>query len=143
MRISQAFPSDYIKSSDLNGREVRVVIEKVKIEEVGREKEERPVIYFEGKEKGMVLNKTNANAIATAFGDDTDDWTGGEVILYAAMTEFQGKSVEGLRVKIAPSRAASRAASRRPDPEVTTGVSERRRPAAQVDPDDLNDDIPF
>ena len=143
MRISQAFPSDYIKSSDLNGREVRVVIKKVRIEEVGREKEERPVIYFEGKEKGMVLNKTNANAIATAFGDDTDDWTGGEVILYAAMTEFQGKSVEGLRVKIAPSRAASRAASRRPDPEVTTGVSERRRPAAQVAPDDLNDDIPF
>ena len=139
MKISQAFPSDYIRSSDLNGREVRVVIKKVKIEEVGREKEERPVIYFEGKEKGMVLNKTNANAIATAFGDDTDDWTGGEVILYVAMTEYQGKSIEGLRVKIAPSRAASR----RPDPEVTTGVSERRRPAAQVDPDDLNDDIPF
>ena len=44
MKISQAFPSDYIKSSDLNGREVRVVIKKVRIEEVGREKEERPVL---------------------------------------------------------------------------------------------------
>lgn len=138
MRISQAFPSDYIKSSDLSGREVRVVIKKVKIEEVGRDKEERPVIYFEGKEKGMVLNKTNANTIATAFGDDTDDWTGGEVILYAAMTEYQGKPTEGLRVKIAPSRTTSR----RPDPEVTTGVSERRRPATQVDAE-LDDDIPF
>jgi hypothetical protein len=44
--------------------------------------DERPILYFGGKEKGLALNKTNANTIANVFGDDTEDWRGGEIVLF-------------------------------------------------------------
>jgi hypothetical protein len=58
------------------------------------------VVYFVGKEKGVVLNKTNANKIvAIAGSDDTDDWHGVTVALYATEVEFQGDTVEAIRIK--------------------------------------------
>jgi len=131
MKISSAFPSEYLRASDLMGREVTATIKNVVLEEVGREREERPVLYFRGKEKGLVLNKTNANTIAALFGDDTDDWTGGEVTLFEAQVEYQGKMTPSIRVKRAgPPKAA---AKREIPPAVTSP------PAADLD----SDDIPF
>ena len=69
MRISAAFPSKYLKAADLQGKQVTVVMSHVTMETIGDD--ERPVLYFKGKDKGLVLNKTNANTIADAFGDDT------------------------------------------------------------------------
>src|ERR1017187_8912967 len=100
MRISSAFPSDYLKASDLQGHNVTVAISRVEMREIGGEP--KPILYFHGKERGMVLNKTNANKIAEIFGDDTDDWEGGEVILYEAMVDFQGKTVPAIRIRMAP-----------------------------------------
>jgi hypothetical protein len=39
------------------------------------------VVYFQGKQKGLVTNKTNANNIAALYGDDTDDWIGQKIML--------------------------------------------------------------
>lgn len=130
MKISSAFPSEYLRASDLMGREVNATIKNVVLEEVGREREERPVLYFRGKEKGLVLNKTNANTIAALFGDDTDDWVGGEVTLFEAQVEYQGKMTPSIRVKRA---GAPKAAAKREMPPAVTSP-----PAA-----DLDDDIPF
>lgn len=127
MRISTAFPSNYLRAADLQGRTIRVTIDKVNMEDIGGDT--KPVLYFEGKEKGMVLNKTNANNISFAYGDDTDDWTGGEIDLFSAMVDFQGKSVEAIRVKVPPRTATKRAATPPPPAE----------PPAR----DLDDDIPF
>jgi hypothetical protein len=114
MRIGSAFPSDYLKSDDLNGREVLVTIKDCKMQELGqgKDKEEKAVLYFQGKEKGMVLNKTNAGVLSDAFGDETDDWKGEEVILFAKEVEFQGKPTMGLRIKL-PSRKKGGAARER------------------------------
>lgn len=98
MRISTAFPSSYIKAGDLNGRNVRVLIDRVEMEDIGGEI--KPVLYFQGKEKGMVLNKTNSNNIAVAYGDETDDWHGKELVLFPAMVDFQGRTVEAIRVRL-------------------------------------------
>ena len=57
------FPSQFLKASDLKGRQVTVTIDRIEYEPVGREKTMKPVIYFVGKEKGMVMNRTNCNAI--------------------------------------------------------------------------------
>src|SRR5690349_18637485 len=97
MRISSAFPGQYLKAADLQGREVTVTMDHVKQEDIGGD--HKPVLYFTGKERGLVLNKTNANNISYLYGDETEQWHGKPIILYAAMVDFQGKSVAAVRVK--------------------------------------------
>lgn len=99
MNINEAFPSKYLKAADIpEGRRVTVTINSVAMELVSRT-DKRPVIYFEGKTKGMVLNKTNSKMISRiAKSDDTDNWIGVQISLYAAEVEFQGDWVPALRV---------------------------------------------
>ena len=63
MNINDAFPSKYLKASDLQGRNHSVTIANVVTEDIGKG-EEKLIIYFQGHKKGMVLNKTNANNLA-------------------------------------------------------------------------------
>jgi hypothetical protein len=80
MNIDSAFPSNYLKASDLGDAQPVVTIDRVEVEAVGRDKEMKPVVYFRGKEKGIVLNKTNAKKIADLTGSkDTEDWSGCKV----------------------------------------------------------------
>jgi hypothetical protein len=97
VKISAAFPSNYLKAADLNDRNVKVVMDRVEMEDIGGD--HKPILYFQGKEKGLVLNKTNSNNISAAYGDDTDGWSAQELVLYPAMTDFQGKTVPCIRVR--------------------------------------------
>ena len=98
MNINDAFPSKYLKASDLQGRNHSVTIANVVTEDIGKG-EEKLIIYFQGHKKGMVLNKTNANNIAVLYGPETSDWTGQPIIIFEAMVDFQGKTVPALRVR--------------------------------------------
>jgi hypothetical protein len=101
--INDAFPSNYLKASDLAGQQPIVTIDRVEFEAVGREKEMKPILYFAGKEKGVVLNKTNAKNIANLVGSfETGDWAGFKIRLYSTHVEFQGETVEAIRIKAAP-----------------------------------------
>ena len=106
MRISSAFPSKYLRAADLQDRQVKVLMSRVETETIGDD--DRPVLYFQGKEKGLVLNKTNANSISAVYGDDTEDWRGGEIVLFQTMVDFQGKTMAAIRC---------RALARNPEPE--------------------------
>jgi hypothetical protein len=80
------FPSNYLKAADLDGNQVTVKIARVGREKVERKDESAPeeqkaIIRFEGKKKGMMLNRTNAEAIRLMFGRDTKAWTGKQVTL--------------------------------------------------------------
>lgn len=97
MKVSEAFPTKFISASDLQDRNHRVVMKHVEMDKVGEDT--KPILYFRGKDKGLVLNKTNANSIASAYGDDMDDWSGKELILFPTMTDYQGKQVEAVRVR--------------------------------------------
>jgi hypothetical protein len=98
MLISQSFPSKYLKSEDLQGKEIKLTMSHVIDEKLGDDT--RPILYFRGVEKGLVLNKTNAFMIKNSYGDDTDDWTGQPIVLFAIMTnDPSGKPVQGLRVR--------------------------------------------
>ena len=102
MNVNTAFPSQYLKASDLGDAEPVVTIARVELEAIGRDKEQKPVLYFEGKAKGVVLNKTNAKRIADLLGSpDTEDWIGQRIRLFATTTEFSGETVECIRVKAA------------------------------------------
>jgi hypothetical protein len=125
VNINSAFPSNYIKASDLNGAAVVVTIADVKVEGVGRDKEVKPVVYFVGKQKGMVLNRTNSKKIADIAGSqDTEDWPGTKIAIYPTTTEFGGEEVECIRIK-APKAA------------------EKPKPAPEPVDDSEEDSIPF
>jgi arabinogalactan endo-1,4-beta-galactosidase len=130
MQISSAFPSNYLKASDLQGKNILVKMDRTEYEMIGNDK--KLILYFQGKEKGMVLNKTNANNIAHIYGEETDEWKGAEIVLFEAMVDFQGKTVPAIRVR-APQRKPAHtppqtAPQRMPD--------EQRRDA-------MDDSIPF
>jgi hypothetical protein len=125
MKISNAFPSKYIKAADLQDRQHEVIMHHVELENIGDD-DRKPVLFFAGKQKGLVLNKTNSRTIAGAYGDDTDEWAGKKVILFPAMVDFRGDQVEAIRVKI---------------PKVT---SAKAPPQDSENPgDDMDDEIPF
>jgi len=134
MKISEEFPSKYLKSSDLKGQEVRVTMGNVEREEIGSDK--KLVLYFKGKEKGMVLNKTNANTIGDFYGDDSDDWYDQPLILFSIRTEFQGKPVDGLRCRVPTARDNKPA--RREDP-ISSGPPSGHPAGAEM----TDDEIPF
>lgn len=133
MRISEAYPSKYLKAADLDGQDRTVSIRACIQEELGQgsEMEVKPVLYFDGGQKGLVLNKTNAQAIAEDFGDDTEAWTGREIVLFVQKVTFQGKLTPAIRVRVqktAPQPVVQRA----PAP-----------PAPEPDAAPLNDEIPW
>ena len=47
----------------------------------------------------MVLNKTNAMKIAELHGNETNDWYDKIIEIYAAEVDFQGRSVDAIRVR--------------------------------------------
>ncbi len=97
--VSDAFPSNWIKATDLNNRTIKVKIDKVVFEEIGQNKDKKPVMYFEKVQKGLVLNKTNATEIAAKHGETMEDWTGKEIELFSMMVPFQGQNVPAIRVR--------------------------------------------
>lgn len=137
MKISQEFPSKYIKADDLQNREVRVVMQNCEREKIGDDT--KPVLYFKGKEKGLVLNKTNAGTISAAYGDDTEDWFDQPLILFSIMTGFQGKIGPAVRCRVPTARDNRQAQPRREDP-ISSGP---QRSDGFPGDRDLNDDIPF
>lgn len=129
MDINAAFPSNWLKASDLQGRAVRVTIKEVVSEDIGDG--HKPVVYFQKGNKGLVLNKTNALAIAEIYGNDTDNWTGAIVEVFPDKTQFQGRRVDCLRVRV-PHDAIPR-----PEPRQVPSTGPSAIGTA------LDDDIPF
>lgn len=128
--INEAFPSKFLKASDLKGQQPVVVMSRVAFEPVGQTKEMKAVLYFDGKEKGMVLNKTNANKITEIVGSAlTEDWPNHQIRIYPSVTTFQGEEVECIRVKAVVGQRMTMTKTAPPPPEPGTELTD--------------DDIPF
>ncbi len=132
VKISEAYPSQYLKCADLNGKPWDMKIRTVALEDLGQgsDKEEKPVVYFHKAQKGLVLNKTNATTIAKVYGDDTGAWTGQDVQVFPTTTEFKGETVDAIRVRVVPEAQPEK----QPEPQPN---------AAPMAEDDLNDEIPW
>ena len=93
------YGSKYYGSIDLHGATPRHVIGKVgplELKDKDGSTKRKLAAYFEGVEKPLILNKTNATKLAGSYGKDWSNWTGKEVELYAEMT---GLGKEGVRVR--------------------------------------------
>ena len=99
MKRDEMLPSKYLKWQDLKDSERKVTIKGVVEEEVGMEKDKEFVMSFVDKDKAMILNATNKNVLFDAW-EDSDDWAGKEVILFAGDTSFAGTACKGLRVRV-------------------------------------------
>ncbi len=122
MRLSEAFPSNFLKADDLGGKNVTVEIEEVTFEEIGqgRDKEHKIIVAFKGKSKKLIANKTNCNTIAKLVGsDDTDLWPGHRIILTSREVDYQGTPTLAIRVSLNKpvSAQVKEAAKKTPEPE--------------------------
>jgi len=138
MNIGAAFPSKYVRAADLpDGKFITVTIDRVETDNVagnGEPEECKPILFFARKEKGLVLNKTNANTIAGAYGHETDDWAGKPVLIYATETQYGGKMVPCVRVKIP--KGDNRPAAQ----QAANGATTQPRPKYQPQPAVFSED---
>lgn len=101
VKTSEVFGSNYLKAVDLGKSRVTVTIERIDVVKMGDKR--KPVLFFRGKEKGLVLNLTNCNQIIGMTGtDEMDEWVGQRINLFATKVDFQGKRVDAIRVEDPP-----------------------------------------
>ena len=103
MKLTEMYPSNLLKAADVTdaGGEMLMKIASVEMKEFDQDgggKETKPVMVFTD-DKRMVLNKTNANNLASMFGNDTDLWIGKEVTLISQDVSFADKIVPAIRFK--------------------------------------------
>ena len=122
--------SKWMKATDLD-EDLLLKIKDVTEEVVGigKEKETKLCVWFTNHKQGLILNKTNNRTLRGAFGDETDDWTGKRVVVFAAETD-RGP---GLRVRI-PTPKGDKNTGKASDTSAT-------RPIKSPDNDDMNDSL--
>jgi hypothetical protein len=113
MHVDLLFPSKYIKAADLmdkpEGAPLTISrIEKETLKMQDGSEEEKWVVHFdewssqpEDKRKRLVLNKTNAISIATVHGNETDEWKGKKITLYATTCMAFGSRQDCIRIQTA------------------------------------------
>lgn len=126
------YDRDYIYAFDLNGRDHVVIIARVQAGELtaaGGRKSKKPIIFFEGKEKGFALNKTNGKTIAAMYGNDTTEWLGKRIVIFPTTTSMGGETVDCIRVRPRPP-ADDRGQARRPTRAQPPTTEQAQAPAS-------------
>jgi len=130
MKRDEVFPSKYLKASDLNGKPIVIEIVIAPLEVLknpeGKE-QQKTVLYFKSAKKALPLNAVNWDSVAAICGDDTDDWPGHKIELYPTKTQMGGRVVDCIRIRPPAQRELKVAPAK----------------AAEPEPDDMNDAIPF
>ena len=113
MHWKLAFPSDYISSADLRGRDVSLTISGANLDNVkvidgkGKgEDQKKLVLEFEelkdrgkGTPRKLVVNKTNAKTIARLHGNEVNSWIGKRITLYPTTCLAFGKTEDCVRIR--------------------------------------------
>ena len=95
-----------------------------KIQDVIPGKYDKPDLKFESGDC-LSLNATNCKTLCRAYGDDSRDWIGCKIELYAGKTDFQGEKKDSVLV--------------RPLSPQKNPASEAKQPKR----DEMDDKIPF
>jgi hypothetical protein len=129
MLLASAFDqSRYFKAAETQDAK-KLKIKGVTEEEVGQEK--KLVVWFDNDRHGLILNKTNNRILRAAFGDDCAGWKGKIIVVFPTTTEFQGRMVPALRVRIPPPKEGKgQTVAVKPNP-----------PAPPPDPELLDDEL--
>lgn len=129
MNINDVFAGDFLKVEMLKGKPCTLTMagtELVKFDEGNK-----IALHFQGTDKSLALNKTNAFAIGLMYGEETGGWVGKRVVLYPDTTMFGGKMVPCIRVRAPEGQPAAQAPEPTPQHQNYDGNP------------DLDDSIPF
>jgi len=99
MNINAIYPRKYAIGQDIDGKQPTLAVRAVTLEQMGESGTKKPVIWFTGAKKGVVLNKTMARAIANIYGPETESWAGKYVTLYSELVRAFGEDHLAIRVK--------------------------------------------
>jgi hypothetical protein len=72
---------------------------------------QKPALCLVGVSKKLVLNRTNATAIANAFGPDVNGWMGKQLNLFSTPVSFQGRLTDAIRVQATSSLGGAQSAN--------------------------------
>jgi hypothetical protein len=101
--INDVYPSKFLKAYDLKGSSPTVTIARVDVEQLRKRTggtDTKAVLYFRGKEKGLLLNKTMALSVTAIAGSPlTERWTGVAITLYATTAAFGKDQHDVIRIK--------------------------------------------
>lgn len=109
--IGEMLDSRFIRWFDLcstkeDGKylEPKMIIQKVVVEMVfipnANRKEKKIVLWFQGKDKALIMCKTNIKVLMAKYGENAANWAGKEITLYVdENVKFQGKKVNGVRIR--------------------------------------------
>ena len=102
MKMSELFPSKYLRAADLQGKPRTVTIQKVEhatFKDDGADVT-KTVLVFNNGTAPMVVNKTNWQTLALITGrDDDEDWAGHQIELKVQRVMGPGgKVVDSVRV---------------------------------------------
>jgi hypothetical protein len=129
----------YLVAADLQGKRVAAVIAGAAVEAIGQDQRRKIVLTLTSPDgrrwpKRAALNVTNANNLASALGEDSNDWIGHRIELWAEPTTYQGKPMQGLRCAAVGNRGTAGSGPSRDAPHP---------PSDPLPGSDLDDEIPF
>lgn len=90
----------FLKKEDVTPPQVWTITnaEERTVSAPGKEPKDKPVLFFDGTKKGLVLNMSNGDVLYELTGsDDPEEWIGTRVELYVDdEVKYAGKSVGGI-----------------------------------------------
>lgn len=109
MLKSQALPTEYISGTEVGNHRINLIVDKVVMKKMN-DGMMKPVMYFVGKERGMVVNSGNWDAMELVYGVNSDDWAGRPLVLFTAPTQTPaGQPTLGCRIRATINDAALQA----------------------------------
>ena len=94
------------------GQTVSVLIERIDFQTVhprpGQE-EIKPVMYFKGKQKGLILTNTNQDFLRTTFGDEITACYGQRVTLHPVHKTVAGRDIDTILLALPKAEFAPKA----------------------------------
>lgn len=129
MKFTDLVPASFLQKEDFD-RPALLTIDRIEIKNVapqGQPPENKGVIYFQEEDRGLVLNRTNAEIVGALYGKDPDQWPGRKIVAFTdPNVSFGGKLVGGIRLRAPKQQPAQ------PQPAAPAGGMA-----------DLDNDLPF
>lgn len=103
--VSELYPSKWLSKTDVQ-QPIFATISHVAMETIKSQNgnETKPVLYFHGNLKPLILNKTGAMILESLYGSDYTTWSGKPIeVFFDPNVSFGGKITGGVRLR-APQR---------------------------------------
>jgi hypothetical protein len=123
------FDSPYLGAWNVAGKDYNVTIDKVTGADIvgeGGKQSRKPLVYFKGVKKPLIVNKTIMKTLHSLFATySAKALAGKRITLYATTTKFGGQTVDCIRVRnVAPKAGQDEA----PNEQAVPPDAPRREP---------------